>query len=43
MFYKKYVDISNVKSMWNFLHDHYQYFTMNSWNGRSRLPTSKAL
>ena len=32
MFYKKYVDISNVKSMWNFLHDHYQYFTMNSWN-----------
>jgi hypothetical protein len=32
MFYKTGVDIANVKSMWNFLHDHYTYYTMNSWN-----------
>ena len=32
MFYKTGVDISNTKSMWEFLHDHFQYYTMNSWN-----------
>ena len=32
MFYKTGVDICNIKSMWNFLHDHYTYYTMNSWN-----------
>lgn len=32
MFYKTGVDIANPKSMWNFLHDHFQYNTMNSWN-----------
>ena len=32
MYYKTGVDICNVKSMWNFLHDHYTYYTMNSWN-----------
>lgn len=32
MFYKTNVDIANTKSMWNFLHDHFQYYTMNSWN-----------
>ena len=32
MFYTKGVDICNTKSMWNFLHDHFQYYTMNSWN-----------
>ena len=37
MFYKKGVDISNTKSMFNFLHDHYEYFTMNSWNGRKSI------
>lgn len=33
MFYQKGIDITNAKQMWNFLHDHYQYYTMNSWNG----------
>lgn len=33
MFYKTNVDISNTKSMWNFLHNHFTYFTLNSWNG----------
>lgn len=32
MFYKTGVDIANTKSMWNFLHDHFTYYTMNSWN-----------
>jgi hypothetical protein len=32
MFYKTNVDIANTKSMWNFLHEHFQYYTMNSWN-----------
>ena len=27
------VDISNPKSMFCFINDHYQYWTMNSWNG----------
>ena len=33
MFYKTGVDISNTKSMFNFLNDHFMYDTMNSWNG----------
>ena len=32
MFYKGGVDICNTKSMWNFLKNHYSYYTMNSWN-----------
>lgn len=32
MFYTYNVDISNTKSMWNFLKEHYSYYTMNSWN-----------
>lgn len=32
MFYKTGIDIANVKSMWEFLHDHFTYYTMNSWN-----------
>jgi hypothetical protein len=32
MFYTKGIDIANTKSMWNFLKDHYTYYTMNSWN-----------
>ena len=32
MFYKTGVDVANTKSMWNFLKDHYSYYTMNSWN-----------
>lgn len=30
---KRGVDICSAKSMWEFLHNHYEYFTMNSWNG----------
>lgn len=33
MFYTPYVDISSPKSMWTFLHDHFTYSTLNSWNG----------
>ena len=32
MFYKTGVDISSVKSMWEFLHEHFTYYTLNSWN-----------
>ncbi len=32
MFYKTGVDIASTKSMWNFLHDHFTYYIMNSWN-----------
>ena len=32
MFYKTNVDISNTKSMWNFLKEHFTYNTLNSWN-----------
>lgn len=32
MFYTTGVDIASTKSMWNFLHNHFQYYTMNSWN-----------
>ena len=33
MFYQTGVDISNTKSMFCFLNDHFMYDTMNSWNG----------
>lgn len=33
MFYTTGVDIASVKSMWEFLHNHFQYSTLNSWNG----------
>ena len=33
MFYQKGVDISNTKSMFNFLNNHFMYDTLNSWNG----------
>ena len=32
MFYTTGVDICNTKSMWEFLHNHFTYYTMNSWN-----------
>lgn len=32
MFYKAGVDVASTKSMWEFLHNHFQYYTMNSWN-----------
>lgn len=32
MFYKKGIDITNAKQMFNFLNEHYTYYTLNSWN-----------
>jgi hypothetical protein len=32
MFYKTGVDITNDKQMFNFLKNHFEYYTMNSWN-----------
>ena len=37
MFYVKGIDITNDKQMFNFLKDHYTYYTMNSWNGLSSI------
>ena len=36
-FYKKGLDISNTKQMFEFLKGHYTYDTMNSWNGLSSI------
>lgn len=33
MFYKTGVDISNNRSMYNFLNNHFMYDTLSSWNG----------
>ena len=33
MFYQKGIDITNDKQMFNFLRNHSEYYTMNSWNG----------
>lgn len=33
MFYKTGIDITNDRQMFNFLKNHFQYYTMNSWNG----------
>jgi hypothetical protein len=33
MFYQKGIDITNDKQMFNFLKGHFEYYTMNSWNG----------
>jgi hypothetical protein len=32
MFYKKGIDITNDKQMFNFIKNHFEYYTMNSWN-----------
>ena len=32
-YYKTGVDICSAKSMFNFLNNHYTYYTLNSWNG----------
>lgn len=37
MFYVKGIDITNDKQMFNFLKNHCQYYTMNSWNGNSSI------
>ena len=31
-FYKTGIDITNDKQMFNFLKNHFEYWTMNSWN-----------
>lgn len=33
MFYQKGLDITNDKQMFNFLRNHFEYYTANSWNG----------
>jgi len=33
MFYKKGIDITNAKQMFEFINNHFTYFTLNSWNG----------
>lgn len=43
MFYKTGVDISSVKSMWEFLHNHFTYPTMNSWNGQRSIANNVKL
>ena len=43
MFYTYGVDIANTKSMWEFLHNHYTYSTMNSWNRLSSIANNVKL
>ena len=43
MFYKAGVDIASTKSMWEFLHNHYTYHTMNSWNNRTSIANNVKL
>ncbi len=43
MFYKTGVDIASTKSMWNFLHDHFTYYTMNSWNRQTSIANNVKL
>lgn len=43
MFYKTGVDIANIKSMWEFLHNHFTYFTMNSWNRQTSIANNVKL
>ena len=43
MFYKKGIDITNDKQMFNFLKNHFEYFTMNSWNRLSSVANNVKL
>lgn len=43
MFYTYGVDISNTKSMWEFLHNHFTYSTVNSWNRLSSIANNVKL
>lgn len=43
MFYKTGIDIANVKSMWEFLHDHFTYPTLNSWNRQESIANNVKL
>lgn len=37
MFYKKGIDITNAKQMFEFINGHFKYWTMNSWNNLSSI------
>ena len=43
MFYKTGVDITNDKQMFNFLKNHFEYWTMNSWNRLSSIANNVKL
>jgi hypothetical protein len=43
MFYTAGVDIASPKSMWNFLKNHFTYYTMNSWNHLSTIANNVKL
>lgn len=42
-FYKTGVDITNDKQMFNFLKNHFEYYTMNSWNRTSSVANNVKL
>ena len=43
MFYQTGVDIASTKSMWEFLHNHFTYYTMNSWNRQTSIANNVKL
>lgn len=43
MFYQKGIDITNDKQMFNFLKNHYEYYTMSSWNRLSSIANNVKL
>jgi hypothetical protein len=43
MFYKTGIDITNDKQMFNFIKDHFTYYTMNCWNGLSTIANNVKL
>lgn len=43
MFYQTGVDITNDKQMFNFLKNHFEYYTMNSWNRLSSIANNVKL
>lgn len=43
MFYKTGVDIASTKSMWEFLHNHFTYSTLNSWNRQQSIANNVKL
>ena len=43
MFYKTGVDIASTKSMWEFLHNHFTYYTMSSWNRQTSIANNVKL
>jgi hypothetical protein len=43
MFYKTGIDITNDKQMFNFLKNHFEYWTMNSWNSMSSVANNVKL